>query len=329
MKKWKVLLTQPIHESGIKILKKEAEVDIRNFEVDEDEKVIAEAAEDVDAIITRLQKITKKVIENARKLKVIGRYGVGYDNIDVKAATEKGIPVVYTPDAPTESVAEYTIGLMIALARRIVQADKVLRNSTRQGWQVRYKYAGDVLYGKTLGLVGLGRIGALVAKLAKPFGMKILFYDIKRDPLLERILEVVYVPLPELLRQSDFISIHVPLNEETKGMIGEEEISMMKNGAYLINTARGPIVDEKALYKALKKGKLAGAALDTFCKEPPPDDFPLFQLENVIVSPHMAALTHHFFVEAAITVAEDTLKVLKSEKPRYIVNPEVYEGKIF
>lgn len=327
MKQWKVLLTQPIDKSGIETLETEAEVDVRHFVADTDEEVIARAATDVDAIITRLPRITKKVIESTRKLKVIGRHGAGYDNIDVKAATERGIPVIYTPNAPAESVAEHTIGFMIALAKRIVQADKALRKPTWRGWQVRHEYIGDTLYGKTLGLIGLGRIGAIVAKLAKAFDMKILYHKRRRDHTLERVLGVEYTHLPELLRESDFVSIHIPLTEETRGMIGEKEISMMKDGAYLINTARGPIVDENALYKALKEVKLAGAALDTYCKEPPPDDFPLFQLENVIVSPHMSAHTHDFFIEAATTVAEDTLRVLKGQRPLHIVNPEIYERK--
>ncbi|MFQ6095347.1 MAG: hydroxyacid dehydrogenase [Candidatus Bathyarchaeia archaeon] len=321
---WKILLTQPIHEVGVRLLKEEAEVEMLNLRADTPQKTIAKHAEDVDALITRLPKIGREVIDAAERLKVIGKHGVGYDNIDIEAATERSIPVVYTPYAPAEPVANHTIGLILALAKGIVFADRKLREDPVEGWKLRYKFVGDTLRGRVLGLIGLGRIGSLVARFAKAFNMRVIYNDVVRKRDLERLLDIEYSSLIDLLKSSDFVSIHTPLTESTRGLIGEEELGLMKEDAYLINTSRGGIVDEDALYEYLKNERIAGAALDVYATEPISPDNPLLKLENVIVTPHMAANTHDFFINAAKTVAEDVLRVLRGERPVYIVNPEVY-----
>jgi len=321
---WKILLTQPIHEIGVALLREYAEIRMFNFEVDTSQEDIAKHVEDVDAVITRVPRIGKEVIEAARRLKVIGKHGAGYDNIDVKTATEHGIPVVYTPYAPAESVANHVIGLILALAKGIVLADKKLRENPVEGWKFRYKFVGDTLRDKVLGVIGLGRIGSLVAKFAKALAMRVVYYDIERKQDLERLLDIEYMPLTHLLKSSDFVSVNIPLTEKTKGLIGERELSLMKEDAYLINTSRGKIVDEEALYKHLKDGRIAGAALDVYAVEPILPNDPLLRLENVILTPHMAAHTHDYFINAAKTVVEDVLRVLRGERPLYIANPEVY-----
>lgn len=316
-----ILLVEEIDEAGLEILRNCGKV---VFASGCSEDVLIKEIENVDAVIIRVMgKITQHVINAAKKLKVIGRHGAGLDNVDLKAATERGIPVVYTPEANVESVAEHTIGLMIAVAKKIPQAHYALK--IKNDWSVRYKYIGTELSNKTLGLIGLGRIGRNVARLAKGFNMRVLYYDRVRMPDQEEELGVKYVDLDTLLESSDFLSIHVPLTKETYKMIGEHEIKKMKPGAFLINTSRGGIVDEAALYRALVSGKLAGAALDVYEKEPPDFKNPLFNLENVVFSPHMAAHTKEALRRMAVTVAEDVVAVLQGKHPRYVANPEVFE----
>lgn len=328
----KVLLTDIIDKKGIRMLEKVADVLVAPSP---SEEVLLKEARDVDAIIVRTPaKITRKIIENAKRLKVISRYGVGYDNIDVPSATRNKIPVTYTPGVNALSVAEYTVSLMMVLAKQIVITDKALR---AHKWELRHKYTGFELNGKTLGIIGLGSIGQEVARLSKAIGMYVLYRDIVRKKEDEEKLGIEYVPLkdedkrrglrvPErLLKKADFISIHVALTDQTFGMIGRKEIASMKKGAFLINTARGGIVDEQALYEAFKKGKLGGAGLDVFQEEPPYESV-LLKLENVIATPHMAALTKEALERMAVTVAEDVIRVLKGFHPINIANPEVLES---
>jgi D-3-phosphoglycerate dehydrogenase len=330
-KHFKVLLTDRIDKAGIAILEEKAEVKIASCI---SEETLAEEVHDVDALIVRVPAvITRKILENAKKLRVIARFGVGYDNIDVCAATERGIVVTYTPGANTLAVAEYTIALMFALAKYIIKSDKALREHQ---WEMRLDYPGIELTGKTLGIVGLGEIGVEVARLSKAIGMRVLYWSRTRKTDKEKELRIEYVPLskedlekglriPEkLLKESHFISTHLALTEQTRGIIGAKEIAAMKEGAFLINTARGGLVDEKALYDALKTGKLAGAGLDVFEREPPYDS-PLLSLDNVIVGPHVAALARDAMKRMSIWVAEDVLRVLNGENPLYPVNPQVLE----
>ncbi|MEM3641064.1 MAG: hydroxyacid dehydrogenase [Candidatus Bathyarchaeia archaeon] len=314
-----VLLVEEIDEAGLKILMDNVKV---VFASGYSEEVLLKETENVDAIIIRVMgKITRKIVENAKKLKVIGRHGAGLDNVDLKAITEHKIPLVYTPDANAESVADHTIGLMIAVAKKIPQAHYAVK--FEKNWSVRYKYIGAEVYKKTLGLIGLGTIGRSVAKRAKGFDMRILYNSRTRKPDMEKELGVEYADLETLLKNSDFVSIHVPLTEKTYKMIGDREIGKMKDGSFLINTSRGGIVDEAALYRALVSGKLAGAALDVYEKEPPDFENPLFKLENVVLSPHMAAHTKEALRRMAVTVAEDVIAVLNGKRPKYLANPEV------
>ncbi len=326
---FKVLLTDKIDDAGIKILEKFAHIKLASS-ISED--ALVKEVVDVDGIIVRVPAvITRKVIESAKKLKVIGRFGVGYDNIDVEAATEHGVVVTYTPGANTLSVAEYTVALMFALAKYIFAADRALR---ARRWDMRLAYPGIELANKTLGIIGLGEIGAEVARLSRAIGMDVIYWSRTRKIEKEKQLGISYVPLtdddfrmglrvPEkLLREADFISLHLALNEQTRGIIGEKEIAVMKNGAFFINTARGELVDEKALYDALRNGRLAGAGLDVFQKEPPYDS-PLLLLDNVIVSPHVAALSKDATRRVSMWVVEDVRRVLHGEDPLHPVNPQV------
>jgi len=319
LERFKVMLTDRIDEAGMKILKEVADL---KFASAPSEEVLAKEVADIDGMVVRVPAvITRRILENAKKLKVIARFGVGYDNIDVAAATEKGIVVTYTPGANTQSVAEYGAALMFALTKQIVQADKALREHR---WAMRLDYSGIELAGKTLGLIGTGAIGCQLARIARGFQMEVVGYDIYPNEKRAEEIGFRYVDLNTLLKQSDVISIHVPLNPDTKKMIGKKQIDLMKNGAFFINTARGELVDEQELYKALKDGKLAGAGLDVFEKEPPYDS-PLLTLPNVIAGPHVAALAKDAMRRVSVWVAEDIVKVLKHERPSYPVNPQVLD----
>jgi len=311
-----VLIVQPIHKSGVELLEKEVEV---VFASDSSAETVCREIKGIDGVIVRTAPFTRKIIESANKLKVIGRHGVGIDNIDIEAASERGIPVVYTPNALTVSVAEHTMSFILALAKRIFFSDK----ATREGnFTVREEFAALDLDGKTLGIVGAGRVGSTLAKKCKSaFSMKALAYD----PYLssEKAKEIgisLCNNLPELLKESDFVSIHTPLTKETKGLIGERELKLMKSTAFLINVARGGIVNEKALVKALKEKWIAGVATDVFSQEPPEPDNPLLKVENTILSPHMASLTKECAIRIATSVAKGVLDVLRGDKPEYIAN---------
>ena len=302
----KVLVCDPIHEDGIRILKD------AGFHVDVNPNISYEELKgkvrDYDVLVVRSRtKVTREIIEAGEKLKVVGRAGAGIDNIDVEAAKEKGVKVLNAPEAPAIAVAELTIGLLLSLARQIPRAD----SSMKEGRWAKKEFKGWQLNGKTLGVVGLGHIGEKVARLAKAFGMKILIT--KRTPPPPEILkelEAEFVPLDELLRRSDIVSLHVPLTPQTHHMIGEREIQLMKDGAFIINTSRGAVIDEKALFKALKSGKLGGAALDVYEVEPP-EDYSLMKLPNVVCTPHIGAQTVEGQRAAATLLAQKIANELK------------------
>jgi D-3-phosphoglycerate dehydrogenase len=314
-----VLLPQRIHRAGEALLRAETDVIIPPAT---DEATLVANIPGKHGLVVRTARITAKVIKAGDSLQVIGRHGVGYDNIDVATATRRGIPVVITPEAITESVAEHTVGCLLALAKRIGEADRELR---RGNFGARLTHTGSELYGKTLGLVGLGRIGGRVAEICRTaFAMRHLAYDPYVAPQRAAELGVELVgDLGSLLAAADFVSLHAPLTAETRGLIGARQLATMKRTAYLVNTARGGMVDEAALIEALRDGTLAGAALDVFAQEPPPADSPLWSLDNVIVTPHMASHTQEGLRRMAVDVAEEVLRVLRGERPRGAVNPEV------
>jgi len=302
----KILVCDPIDTEGVERLRQEGfEVDFKpSIELAELEKVV----KDYDALVVRSRtKVTRQLIEKGSRLKVVGRVGAGVDNIDLEAAKKRGVTVLNTPEAPADSVAELTIGLMLAFARRISYADR----SMKEGKWAKKELEGTLLNGKTLGLIGLGNVGTKVAKVARAFGMKILVT--KRTPPSREILETLeaeYVPLDELLRRSDVVSVHVPLTEQTSNMIGVEEFSLMKKGAILINTSRGNIVNEDALLEALKSGKLGGAGLDVYCSEPPLN-LELVRLPNVVCTPHIGAQTGESQKAASVLLAEKISRFFK------------------
>jgi len=277
------------------------------------EKDLLKIIQGIDAIITGNDEVTAGVIQAADKLKVISKYGAGVDNIDVEAATKKKIVVTYAPNQ--NAVADLTVGLILCLARQICEANILVKTGK---W--KRPFVGVEVWQKTLGVIGAGRIGQAVIKRVKGFEMKVLVYDICKDEKIAEELKFEYTSLERLLKEADFVTIHVPLNDKTKNLIGEKEIRLMKPSAYLINTARGGILDEEALYLALKEKRLAGAALDVHVKEPPSNDNPLLQLDNVIVTPHMGADTQETLKNMDLVAAENVLRVLKGKTPLYPLN---------
>ena len=248
---------------------------------------------------------------------------MGFDHIDVEAATKRGVYVTHTPGVLTDAVAEFTVGLLLAITRRILEADQIIRKGEwNKPWNPFF-LTGPELKGKTLGIVGFGRIGRAVAKKVKGFEMNLIYYDVYRNEQAEKELGVKYVDLETLLKESDFVSLHVPLTKDTYHMIGEKELKMMKPTAYLINTARGAVVDTEALVKALKEKWIAGAALDVFEQEPLPPGHPLTKLDNVILAPHIASATNEARARMAELAAKNLVAVLRGEMPPALVNKDV------
>lgn len=309
-----VLLYEPIHRQALELLCQRAEVRLADS-LEEDNLI--QAVPDVNGIIIRARgTVSRRLMEAAPRLKVIGRHGVGVETIDRQAAAELGIVVVNTPEANVESVAEHCLGMMIVLAKRILRADKALRSGD---WEARYRLIGDELLGKTLGVVGFGRIGQRVARVCQTsLFMPVLYYDVVAYPEAEAELDARRVSWDELLTRADFVSVHVPLLPTTCGLIDEVALRRMKPGAYLINTSRGPVVDQMALARALEEGWIAGAGLDVFDPEPLPLDSPLLKLDNVVLSPHMAAHTREALLRMAMVVT-DVLAVIEDRTPQHPV----------
>ena len=278
---------------------------------------LVQALKDCEGLIVRSEtKVTADLLASATSLRVIGRAGVGVDNIDVNAATVRGVVVMNAPDGNTITTAEHTIALLISLARSIPQAS----SSLKAGRWERKRFIGVELQGKTLGIVGLGRIGRVVASRARAMGMIIVAYDPFIAPDQARDLEIELVPLDEVYARADFLTVHTPLTAETRGLINREVLAKMKKGARIVNCARGGLVDEDALYEAITDGSIAGAALDVFVQEPPPADHPLLKLDQVIVTPHLGASTTEAQEGVALTVAEQMRDFLLTGALRGAVN---------
>jgi len=298
----------PIHDEGVRMLME------AGFDVDLETSItgpeLVERVKDFDAIVVRSRtKVTREVIEASGRLRAVARAGVGLDNVDLEAAKERGVEVLNSPEAPSNAVAELVLGLMLSLARRIPLGDA----SMKRGEWIKRRLTGFELEGKTLGIVGFGRIGYNLARKAKAMGMRVV-----TDASIEKLMRFVEetgaesVPMEDLLKESDFVSLHVPLRLQTRHMIGARELETMKDGAYLINTARGGVVDEDALREALVRGKLAGAALDVFEIEPP-EDTSLTGLENLIALPHIGAATVEAQAANSTIVAEKLIKLFTGD----------------
>ena len=321
----KILVSDKLAEDGIKKLQDAGfTVDVR---LSQPEDAIVKFIGEYDAMVVRSEtKVTPKIIEAAAKLKIIGRAGVGVDNIDLPSATKKGIIVVNSPEGNTVAAAELALALMLALLRNIPQAFA----SLQQGKWERSKFTGAEAYGKTLGVLGLGKIGSRVGSYAQSLGMQVLGYDPFIAEEKAKKLGVVLKTLDEIYKESDIITLHLPKTKETAGMIGKRELALMKKGVRLVNTARGGIVDEEALIEALTSGHVAGAALDVYSKEPLPPDSPLLKAPNLITVPHLGASTREAQINVAIDVVEQIIDVLHGRTARAAVNipsmkPELLE----
>lgn len=284
--------------------------------------MLREVIADADAVIVRLFPLTAETIAAASRLRVIGRHGTGLDNIDLAAATRRNIPVVYIPRTHALSVAEHTMMLMLALAKRLRRLDEAVR---RGEFHVRNQMRGTELDGKTLGVVGFGAIGQLVAeKCRKAFGMRVLAYDpyLALGPLVEaeRVSD-----LDVLWRESDVVTLHVPLTPETHRLLGRQQLALLKRTVLVINTSRGEVVDEEALAEGLHAGRIAGAGVDVYTVEPPPPDHPLLSTPNTVLTPHAAAHTEEALQRMAMSIADDVLAVLRGERPTHVANPDVYK----
>jgi len=326
MMKPKVYLTRKITPEALDMISEVAEIKLWTGELAIPCETLLEQVKDIDGLLCLLNdKVDAPIMDAAPRLKVISNCAVGYDNIDIAEATKRGILVGNTPGVLSETTADFAFALLMAAARRVAEADKY----TRRGlWQVAWEpmlLLGQDIHHSTLGIVGLGRIGIEVARRAKGFQMHVLYHNRTRREDAERELGVEYVAtLLELLSRSDSVSLHVPLTEDTKGMIGPIEFSMMKPTSILVNTSRGQVVDQKALYKALKSGQIAAAAIDVTEVEPIPMDDPLFTLENIIITPHMASASTATRTKIAIMAAANLIAGLQGKMLPNCVNPEVF-----
>ena len=321
-----IFVTRKIPEPGLKLLRKHHRISINPEDrVLQKQEIIDNLPKKEGLLCLLTDNIDKDVISSSPDLKMIANYAVGYDNIDVSTATERGIPVSNTPDVLTDSTAEMAWALLFSASRRIVEGDRITRGGEFHGWDPNLLLGHDVT-SKTLGVVGAGRIGTAFALKSKGFDMKVLYSDEHRNEHLEKKLGARKVALEELLNKSDFISIHVSLSESTRHLIGENEFKLMKDTAVLINTSRGPVIDEKSLVKALKEKWIFAAGLDVYENEPLINK-KLIKLKNVVLQPHAASATFNTRTKMAIIAAENLLAGLRGEIPPNCVNPEVFDNK--
>jgi len=328
MPKPKVYLTRMLPERGLRMIKERFEAEIWPEYAPPPKETIVRKVANVDALVSLLSdKIDAEVFNAAPKLKIVCQIAVGFDNIDLKEATKRGIYITNTPEVLTDTTADFAWALLMALARRVVEADKYVRTGQwKVAWHPEMLQGRDV-FGATIGIIGAGRIGFGVAQRATGFKMKILFYDVIPRPEIEKEFGAKRVDLDTLLRESDFVSVHVPLMKETLHLINEERLKLMKKTAYLINNSRGPVVDEKALYNALKEGNIAGAGLDVFEQEPIRVDNPLLKLDNVVVAPHISSASYETRSRMAEMVAENLIAYFEKRTPPNLVNADVVKTR--
>ncbi len=321
----KVYVTRRLLPVGHEILDACCDVEVNHSDEPPSKSEIMQKIKGKDGLLCLLtDTIDQETMDSERKLKVISSLSVGYNHIDVAAATKRGIYVTYTPDVLTEATADFTWTLILAISRRLVEADGYVRQGR---WRIAWSptmLLGSEVHGRTLGIVGLGRIGQAVAKRAKGFNMRILYSDQARArDNVERELSAEYVALDALLRESDFVTIHVPLSETTRNLIDEAKLRIMKQSAYIVNTSRGNVVDEGALTTVLEEKLIAGAATDVWEQEPTPEDNPLLRMNNFIGAPHIASATFQARSKMSELAAMNLVSVLRGEMPPHLVNRDV------
>lgn len=324
MVKPKVFVCRPIAQEALDKIAQDTEMEIWPEELPPPAAVILEKAKTADGLLSLLtDKIDANVISAAPRLRVISNLAVGFDNIDIKEATKRGIPVGITSGVLTDTTADFAFSLLMAAARRVAEADRYTRQGKWKTWGPMVLLGQDIHHA-TLGIIGLGRIGKEMARRAGGFNMKVLYHDSFRCPVEEeKRLNLEYIDkLPTLLSRADFISIHVPLTLDTRHLIGEQEFTLMKSTAILVNTSRGPVVDQKALYQALKNHRIFGAGIDVTETEPIPDDDPLLTLENIIIAPHIASASVPTRTKMALIAADNLLAGLRGEMLPNCANPE-------
>jgi glyoxylate reductase len=324
----KLFVTREVFPEVIKRLEDYYDIEVWDRFTNPPPNVLESRVREYDALLTMIgDRITCSMLSNAKNLRIISQMIVGYDNIDVECATRLGIYVTNAPGIISEATADFTWALILATARRVVEADNYVRWGEwfrdRTPWHP-LMFLGTLVYGKTLGIIGFGAIGRAVARRAKGFGMKILYYDIVRPPKeVEEELGAEYRDLESLLRESDIITIHTPLTKETYHLINDERLKLVKKSAILINTARGPVVDTNALVRALSEGRIAGAGLDVFEEEPLPPNHPLTMFKNVVLAPHIASATYESRLEMASKAAENLIAFAEGRIPPNLVNKDV------
>ena len=328
MAKPKIYVTRELPERGLSEIKAQFDTEVWREYNAPPKKVIIEKASKADGLVTLLSdKIDSEVFDAEPSLKIVSQFAVGFDNIDLKEATKRGIYITNTPGVLTETTADYAWALLMAAARRVVEADKYVRCGKWQvGWHPTMLQGNDV-YGATLGIIGLGRIGSAIANRAKGFNMKVYYYDVIRHQDLEKELEIEYLEIEDLLQKADFVTLNVPLLKDTYHLINEKKLKLMKKNSILINNARGPVIDEQALYKALKIGWIAGAGLDVFEQEPTPEKNPLLTLDNVVVAPHISSSSYETRSRMAKIVADNLATFFAGKEPPNLVNKEVINIK--
>ncbi|CAM3582537.1 D-glycerate dehydrogenase [Brevibacillus invocatus] len=323
-----VYITRRIPDSTLEKISEVCQVEMWEEEdIPVPRAVLEEKIENIDGLFCLLtETIDEALLQKAKQLKVISNMAVGYNNIDVTAATEKGIFVTNTPGVLTETTADLTFALLMATARRIVEASDFLREGSWKTWSPML-LTGQDIYGATLGIIGMGRIGESLAKRAKGFDMRILYHNRSRKEEAEKTWGIEYADLDSLLRESDFVCVMTPYTEETRNLIGERELSLMKNSAILINTARGGIVNEAALYEALKQNKIWAAGIDVFEQEPVSPDHPLLTLPNVVTLPHIGSASIQTRTRMAELAAANLIQGVMGEPPRNRVNQDVVQAR--
>ena len=320
MPKPRVFVTRRMAQEALDTIAQHTDMKLWEDDLPPPYEVLRKEAREADGLVTLLEdRVDKELFDDAPNLKVVSQMAVGFDNVDVEEATRRGIPVGHTPGVLSKTVADFTFALILAATRRIVEGDKFVRQGGWRAWHPM-AFLGKDVYEATLGLIGLGGVGLEVARRARGFDMRVFYYDVFRREDQEKELGILFTDVPTILKESDFVSLHTPLTPETTHMIGAEELRLMKKDAILVNTSRGPVIDQPALYRALKGGAIGGAALDVVDPEPINANDPMLELDNLIIVPHIASASVATRTKMAQMAADNLLAGLKGEMPPHCVN---------